>query len=96
MKRLLFIVLTGCNLLAGAQPLKQLTLATAWELAQKNYPAVKQKDLVRKTASISLENLQKGFLPQFTISGQATYQSDVTSISVSKLRIRTSTNCWLM
>lgn len=83
MKRLLFIVLSGCSLLAGAQPLNQLSLATAWELAQKNYPAVKQKDLVRQTAGISVENLQKGFLPQFTLSGQATYQSDVTSVPIS-------------
>jgi len=30
-----------------------------------------------------VENLQKGFLPQFSISGQATYQSDVTSVPIS-------------
>lgn len=68
---------------ALAQPLKQLSLATAYELSQKNYPAVKQKDLVRQTAGISVENLQKGFLPQFSLSGQATYQSDVTSVPIS-------------
>ncbi len=45
---------------------------------QKNYPVIKQKDLIRQTAAINIENLQKGFLPQLTLSGQATYQSDVT------------------
>ncbi len=83
MKRLLFMLLLICTLMAGAQPLQQLSLTTAWELGQKNYPAVKQKDLVRQTAGISVENLQKGFLPQFSISGQATYQSDVTSVPIS-------------
>lgn len=83
MKRLLFILLFGGSLKAMAQPLQQLSLSTAWELAQKNYPAVKQKDLVRQTAGISVENLQKGFLPQITLSGQATYQSDVTSVPIS-------------
>lgn len=83
MKRLLLLLLIAFSLFAGAQPLQQLSLATAWELAQKNYPAVKQKDLVRQTAGISVENLQKGFLPQFSISGQATYQSDVTSVPIS-------------
>jgi outer membrane protein TolC len=83
MKRLLLLLLIAFSLYAGAQPLQQLSLATAWELAQKNYPAVKQKDLVRQTAGISVENLQKGFLPQFSISGQATYQSDVTSVPIS-------------
>ena len=65
------------------QPVQQLTLAQAYEMSQKNYPAIKQKDLIRQTASISIENLQKGFLPQLTLSGQATYQSDVTSIPIS-------------
>lgn len=83
MKRLLLLLLFSGSLMSKAQPLQQLSLATAWELAQKNYPAVKQKDLVRRTAGISMENLQKGFLPQFSISGQATYQSDVTSVPIS-------------
>jgi len=83
MKRLLLLLLIAFSLFAGAQPLQKLSLSTAWELAQKNYPAVKQKDLVRQTAGISVENLQKGFLPQFSISGQATYQSDVTSVPIS-------------
>lgn len=83
MKRLLLLLLFSGLLVANAQPLQQLSLATAWELAQKNYPAVKQKNLVRQTAGISVENLQKGFLPQFSISGQASYQSDVTSVPIS-------------
>ena len=82
MKQIVLIILTGWCISAVAQPLQQLSLATAYELSQKNYPAVKQKDLVRQTAGISVENLQKGFLPQFSLSGQATYQSDVTKVSV--------------
>lgn len=66
-----------------AQPLQRFSLSEAYDLSQKNYPAVKQKDLVKQTVSISIENLQKGFLPQFSISGQATYQSDVTKLPVS-------------
>jgi outer membrane protein TolC len=66
-----------------AQSTVQLNLQQAQELAQKNYPAIKQKDLVRQTAGISIDNLQKGFLPQLTISGQASYQSDVTKVPVN-------------
>lgn len=68
---------------AQAQELKKLDLQQAYELSQKNYPLIKQKDLIRQTSAISVDNLQKGFLPQVTISGQATYQSDVTKIDVS-------------
>lgn len=66
-----------------AQSLQKISLTEAYELSQKNYPAVKQKDLVKQTAAISVENLQKGFLPQFSLSGQATYQSDVTKVPFS-------------
>ena len=53
----------------------QLKLDSAYDLARRNYPLVKQKDLIRQTADISIDNLGKGFLPQFSVSGQATYQS---------------------
>ena len=79
------LVLLSSLFLAGtlaAQPLDRLRLEEAIQFSRDNYPAVRQKDLVRQTAAISVENLQKGFLPQFSLSGQATYQSDVTSISV--------------
>src|SRR5882724_11085860 len=66
-----------------AQSNATLTLERAYALAQQNYPIIRQKDLIRQTASISIENLNKGYLPQFTFSGQATYQSDVTTIDVS-------------
>jgi len=58
----------------------QLTLDEAYQQAQKNYPIIKQKDLVRQTEDITISNLQKGYLPQISLSGQATYQSDVTKI----------------
>jgi outer membrane protein TolC len=58
-----------------------ITLAEANELAQKNYPLIRQKDLLRQTADLSISNLSKGYLPQFSLSGQATYQSDVTKVN---------------
>jgi outer membrane protein TolC len=69
--------------LVYAQEVKQLDLRQAYDLGLKNYPVIKEKDLVRQTAGINISNLQKGFLPQVTISGQASYQSDVTKIDVS-------------
>lgn len=60
----------------------QLSLDSAYAAARKNYPLIKQKDLIRQTNSLTIENLRKGYLPQFSLSGQATYQSDVTSVDV--------------
>lgn len=66
-----------------AQELKKIDLQQAYDLSRKNYPAINQKDLIRQTAGISIGNLQKGFLPQLSLSGQATYQSDVTKVPVT-------------
>jgi outer membrane protein TolC len=67
---------------AMAQDTTLLTLEQANDLAQKNYPLIKQKDLVRQTADLTISNLSKGYLPQLAISGQATYQSDVTKVDI--------------
>ena len=50
--------------------------------AQTNYPLVRQYGLIEKAREYNLENAGKGYLPQFTLSGKATYQSDVTKLPV--------------
>lgn len=79
MKRL---VLIFCLLPFFLTAQERLTLLKAYEMAQQNYPLVKQRDLLRQTTHIYVDNLSKGFLPQFNLSGQATYQSDVTEVKV--------------
>jgi outer membrane protein TolC len=66
-------------LLYSTQALAQepLTLDKCYELATKNYPLIKQRELISKSGAYSVENAGKGYLPQLSFSGQATYQSDV-------------------
>ncbi|MEP6711286.1 MAG: TolC family protein [Ferruginibacter sp.] len=59
-----------------------LSLFEAYELAQQNYPLIRQRDLLKQTADITIDNLGKGYLPQFSLSGQATYQSEVTQVNI--------------
>jgi len=82
MKRWLLPLMVFSNLVS-AQTIDRLTLPQTYDLAQKNYPVIKQKELVKQTANITIENLGKGYLPQFTMNGQATYQSDVTGFNIS-------------
>jgi outer membrane protein TolC len=77
---IIFIVTTVTKV--NAQEITHLSLEQANQLARQNYPMIKQKDLVKQTANLNIENLNKGFLPQFSISGQASYQSDVTQINI--------------
>lgn len=65
-----------------AQSPAQLSIEECYTLARQNYPLVKQAELIAKTAAYSIENAAKGYLPQFNISGQASYQSDVTKIPI--------------
>ncbi|WP_315821891.1 TolC family protein [Paraflavitalea speifideaquila] len=67
---------------ALAQDSTLLTLEQAYDLARQNYPLIRQKGLVKQTADLTVDNLAKGYLPQVTISGQATYQSAVTSVPI--------------
>lgn len=60
-----------------------LTIEECYTLAKQNYPLVKQHELIDKTRDYSVENAAKGYLPQLSINGQATYQSDVTSIPIT-------------
>lgn len=57
-----------------AQTLEECQLA-----AEKNYPMIKQYDLISQTTQLTVRNIQKGWLPQIAIAAQAIYQSDVTS-----------------
>jgi outer membrane protein TolC len=68
--------------LCKAQSTNSLSISDCYKLAEQNYPLVKRYDLIKKTADYSLENLQKGYLPQFAVSAQASYQSAVTSIPI--------------
>src|SRR5690606_32976482 len=68
---------------ATAQTETVLTLKNCLEMAKQNYPLIKQYTLIEKTREYSIANAQKGYLPQFNIAGQATYQSAVTQIPIS-------------
>jgi outer membrane protein TolC len=62
-----------------AQPITKLNIEQAYLLAQKNYPLTKQRGLITKTKEYTVANAAKGYLPVFSLNGQATYQSAVTS-----------------
>lgn len=60
----------------------QLTLDDCQRRAQANYPLVRQYGLIEKAREYNLENAGKGYFPQFSISGKATYQSAVTELPI--------------
>ena len=65
-----------------AQDAGKLDLQQAYTEAQQNYPAIRQKGLIKQTAELSIDNLSKAYLPQLQLNGQASYQSDVTKVDI--------------
>ena len=71
-----------CSVFSGSalygQKVETLSVENAYMLARKNYPLIKQRDLITKTKDFTVSNAAKGYLPSFSVKGQATYQSTVT------------------
>ena len=76
MKRTIIIVLLSQFL---SFTMQAQTLEECQQAAERNYPLIRQYDLIEKTTELTLANIQKGWLPQVSASAQATYQSDVVS-----------------
>ena len=55
------------------------TLEECQQAAQRNYPLIERMSLIQQTAELTVQNIQKGWLPQVSASAQATFQSDVTA-----------------
>jgi len=73
----IFIIPVSAGLFA--QQTVTLSIEDAYRMARENYPLIRQRDLITKARDFSVSNAAKGYLPVFSINGQAIYQSDVTS-----------------
>lgn len=65
----------------AAQP-DSLTIEECYTLARQYYPIAKQRDLITRSETYSIDNATKGNLPQVSLYGQATYQSDVPHLPI--------------
>jgi outer membrane protein TolC len=89
LKKIVFtFFLITATLMLYAQT-QSITLDSCYVLAKKNYPLIKQYELIAKSNEYTLENIAKGYLPQMNINGQATYQSDVTQLPKSIPGVKT-------
>lgn len=83
MKRI-SIIIAGLFWLAcaHAQTGQLLTLEECYTLAREQYPLMRQKDLIEKSRTYNVDNAKMGYLPQVNFAAQATYQSDVTKLTL--------------
>lgn len=75
LKKILLILGVSLTMGARAESLEECQL-----LAVQNYPLVARYDLIRQTEQFTLSNIARSWLPQISMSAQATYQSAVTEL----------------
>lgn len=74
MKKIIIVMMLLIPMAVVAQTLEDFQRA-----AEQNYPLIKQYGLIEQTTTLTVANIGKGWLPQVSVSAQATYQSDVVS-----------------
>lgn len=82
MKKGLLLAVVYGSFANATQAQAVLSLQEAFHLAEQQYPLIQQKGLLQQTEDLTLQNLSSNYLPQLTVNGQASYQSDVTSVSI--------------
>lgn len=59
-----------------------LSLDQCQQLAQENYPLIRQYSLIDKSQEYNLSNISKTYLPQISFNAQASYQTAVPTIPI--------------
>ena len=73
-------VAVGMVLLSLPVGAQGLSLEECQRLAWTNYPLLKKYNLIEQTTSYSIKNINRGYLPQLSFNGQASYQSDAANL----------------
>ena len=82
MKHRNFIIITilivNCQL-SIVNSFAQLNIEACYEKARANYPLIKQFDLVEQAKTYNIAATNKNWLPQLSLTGKVSWQSDVTT-----------------
>jgi outer membrane protein TolC len=69
-----FMIIVMCSLLiVNITTAQTLSIDSCYALALKNYPLIKQYDLIEKTKEYTLSNASKAYLPQVSVNAIAGY-----------------------
>lgn len=82
MRKPLFIIAYSLLFSVVAFSQNTLTIEQCRQMAKENYPLIRRYGLIEKSKGYNLSNAGKGYLPQFSLSAKASYQSQVTELPV--------------
>ena len=90
MKQLALILITLCAFPVLGQ--QTISLEECYNLAAKNYPLVKQMQLLKTQHELDNAVISNSRLPQLNLNAQVTYQSDVTEVPIANSNIEPLNN----
>lgn len=80
MKKILLFLIFPIQLAFGQNV---ISLDECYQRARENYPNLQQSGIMKEISGLKKENLNTSFLPQVSLNGQVTYQSDVTKVDIA-------------
>lgn len=93
MKRILTILALGAltmGRMGATDNGGSYTIEDCYNAAEKNYPLVRQYELIEKSKDYTISNAARAYLPQITFSAKASWQSDVTKFKVDEDKLNQS------
>jgi outer membrane protein TolC len=82
MKRALFFLLLFITV-TGYSQVSSINLEDCYRLARENYPRLPDNKRQKEISDLKIQNIGTSWNPQLNLNGQATYQSEVTKVSIS-------------
>jgi outer membrane protein TolC len=82
LRKILLVIAWFCCLVTGLAQVGSVTLDYCLSQAEANHPLFDQYDLLASSSGLKIKNLNKNFLPEMNINGDAHYQSDVVEVPV--------------
>jgi len=83
MKKLFLLICMFAVFKVEAQTPDSISLSYCLSQTVANYPLIKQQDIYPMITKLRINNLDKNYLPQMSVNGSASYQSDVTKIPIN-------------
>lgn len=85
-----FVIFAALLLATPAFAQSTIGLDSCYSWTRANYPNLKQSGIWTQISALKQENIKTSQLPQLTLNGQASYQSDVTKLDIEDLPISIS------
>jgi len=72
-----------CLVLQKVKAQDTICLEFCYLQLQKTYPLIRQASLLDNSSTLKIRNLNKNYLPSFNVNGSASWQNEVTTVSIS-------------